>query len=297
MLKLAIIGSDSFIAGKFINSIYENETLNLFSRQSSGKPNELIKADLMQITSNDFKGTDVVINFAAIVHQPNLKDEMLYKKVNTKLPIHLAVEAKKAGVKHFIQMSTIAVYGETAFIDENSPENPNTFYGKSKLAADKALLSLQDRNLKVSIIRPPMVYGGGNAPGNMFRLISLAAKKFPLPFKNIDNKRDFLNVHNLMQYLHIIIEKKMDGIFLISDNEPVSVEYIINIINKYLKKNSHLIKIPTFILKLLKVIRPNEYNKLFGSLTISTNFPFENLIKRSTVEEGIAEMVEYYKLN
>jgi hypothetical protein len=55
MSNILIIGSDSFIATQFHNSIGNIENVKLFSRQSSGKQNEIVK-DLFQITANDFIG-------------------------------------------------------------------------------------------------------------------------------------------------------------------------------------------------------------------------------------------------
>ena len=67
----------------------------MFSINASNKKDEIIKDSLFDITSEDLIDIGIVINFAAIVHQPDLNDDSLYKKVNTDLPIHLANEARK----------------------------------------------------------------------------------------------------------------------------------------------------------------------------------------------------------
>lgn len=296
MQKLVIIGSDSFIAQKFIHTLPQDKVLPI-SRIKTSLKNEIVINDFKNISNTHFTNCDVVVNFAAIVHRPDIKDEMIYDEVNYQLAVLNAQKAKNAGVKLFIQMSTIAVYGNTNTISIRVSNNPINSYGISKLKADEILLKLQDESFKVAIVRPPMVYGGGKAPGNMLRLINLANKSIPLPFKGIDNKRDFIHVANLVQYLNIIANKKLDGIFLVTDHEPVSTEYLLRTIAKYLNKKVPLIAIPKFILSIIQKIRPNEYDKLFGSLHIETNFPFENLIQRNSVEQGIAEMVGWYKAN
>ena len=220
-----------------------------------------------------------------------MNDDYLYDKINTKLPIYLANEAKKAGIKHFIQMSTIAIYGKATNIDENSPENPITLYGKTKLAADKALLSLQDENFKVSIIRPPMVYGGGNAPGNMMKLINISQKGIPMPFKGVNNERDFINVNNLIDVLYLVIKNNIYGIVIPTDKKAVSTEGIINFVKKYSQSKVRLISLPKFILSIIKKIKPNIYNKVFGSLKISCNVPNSIYMPKLSVEEGIKEMI------
>jgi UDP-glucose 4-epimerase len=293
-MRTLIIGSDSFIAQKFFN-FFNAETIMGISRTVAQFANETVISNFLKIEENYFVGIDVVINFSAIVHRPDIKDEKIYDEVNHKLAILNAQKAKQAGVKLFIQMSTIAVYGNASDISINTPYNPQTPYGISKLKADEELLAMQDENFKVAIVRPPMVYGGGKAPGNMLRLIKLADKGFPLPFKGIDNKRDFIHVHNLVQYLAVIAEKRLEGIHLISDHESVSTEYLLKTISKYSGRKVPLFKIPDIGLKVLKKIRPNEFDKLYGTLRIETNFPYEDLIKRYSVEDGIREMVEWYK--
>jgi len=106
MSSICIIGADSFIARHFIEKLSKsNIKIIPISRVHVGLKNERTLSDLFQLESSDFIGINVVINFAGIVHQENQKDQNLYKKVNTDLPIYLAKEAKKGKVSHFIQMS------------------------------------------------------------------------------------------------------------------------------------------------------------------------------------------------
>lgn len=293
-MKILIIGSDSFIAQKFISFSYGNSVRGI-SRTLAKSSNEVVEHDFFSLSESHFVEIDVVFNFAAIVHHPEIKDVKIYDEVNCKLTLLNAQKAKQADAKLFIQMSTIAVYGNASEISVTTPYSPQNPYGISKLKADVELLEMQDDKFKVAIIRPPLVYGGGRAPGNMMRLIKLADKGIPLPFKRMNNQRDCINVHNLVQYLAIIAEKQLDGVHLVSDHEPVSTECLLNTIAYYLGKKIPLFKIPDYGLKLLSKIKPNEFEKLFGTLRINTNFPYEELIHRYTVEEGIQEMVEWYK--
>ena len=73
------------------------------------------------------------------------------------------------------------------------------------------------------IIRPPMVYGP-NAPGNFKRLVNLIKYGFPLPISNIKNKRSFVGIDNLIDFIDVCISAKnaSNEIFLVSDNQDVS---------------------------------------------------------------------------
>jgi len=296
-IKTLIIGSDSFIAGKYIESaVRNNEKLNLYGRRVKGFVGETIIDDFFKLSAKDFSGFDVLINFADIVHRPKNVDDALYQKVNTDLPLHLAAEAQKSGVKHFIQMSTIAVYGNTNTVSENSPENPETIYGRTKLQADKALLEMQSDDFKVSIIRPPMVYGGGNAPGNLMRLIRFSLKGIPMPFKGVDNKRDFIHVMNLIEALRTVIGEAMPGIIIPTDREAISTEGIVRLVKKHAKSSVWLMPVPKFALSLGKKFFPAYYRKLYGSLHVQCNLSEDIYQPKHSPESGISEMTEVLEM-
>ncbi len=291
-MRIVVIGSDSFIAKKFIKLVHDKvDSLVGISRINSGLEYDSFYPDFTTIPETIFKGADVVFNFAAIVHRPDIKEESVYDDINFHLAVLNAQKAKNAGIGLFIQMSTISVYGNSQYIDENTVCCPNTFYGSSKLKADDGLLNLQSDAFKVAIVRPPMVYGAKGAPGNMHRLIKMVKLNIPLPLRNSVNTRDFIHIKNLVQYLDIIATKSLSGVFIITDHQPVSTSQLIITISKCLNQREKLYKMPSFLEFFFRRIFRSEYNKLFGGLSIQTNFPYENEIIRYTVEDGIKEMV------
>ena len=291
--KILIIGGDSFIANFFLGRFKPKYDITLVSRVSTNAENEVIQQDLFSIDANLFKQQNVVINFAAIVHKGNAVDEDNYIKVNYNLPSMLGKIAKENGVSQFIQMSSIAVYGKKTVIDIDTPEMPVNIYGKSKLMADNELLSLQDSHFGATIIRPPMIYGGGNAPGNMMKIIRLAKKRVPLPFKNVDNKRDFINVHNLTCFIGNVIDNGITGKCLICDQESVSTSELVKIIGESINEKILQFSMPIFLISILKKVSPNIFDKLYSSLKIIPNHIIDS--PKKTVSDGISEMIEYLK--
>jgi len=88
-----------------------------------------------------FSQYDVVFHVAGIAHvSSDPKIEGLYYKVNRDLTIETAEKAKAEGVKQFIFMSSIIVYGDSSkrVIDRNTVPTPSNFYGNSKLQRRKA---------------------------------------------------------------------------------------------------------------------------------------------------------------
>jgi nucleoside-diphosphate-sugar epimerase len=123
----------------------------------------ILEVDLLtqKVENIDFTGIDSVLHLAAIVHQPKNSNEEEYFKVNRDLAFETAKRAKLQGVKQFVLMSTVKVYGEsTSEIDswnESSICCPVDAYGKSKYEAEKLIGGLEDGTFKVAIIRSPLV--------------------------------------------------------------------------------------------------------------------------------------------
>ncbi|MEN8907556.1 MAG: NAD-dependent epimerase/dehydratase family protein [Clostridiales bacterium] len=291
MKKILIIGGDSFIARNFIkrNHIFD---IRCISRKNTGFVNEEIIDDIFNLEVSHFKNIDIVLNFVAIVHQPMVNDPKLYHRINSELPIYLANCAKKAGVKQFIQMSSISVYGNYQFISINSPETPITIYGQTKLLADIELTKLVTNNFIVSIIRPPMVYGE-SAPGNMCKLIKLIKLRIPLPFKNIFNERHFIHIDNLCLFIQLIINNRKGGIFLPSDRETISTKAIIEKVSNALNIKVIMLNAPKRMILFLKNRKPNLYFSLFESCVIENKTQNQELKYNpiKTLDDGILEMI------
>lgn len=145
------MSSNGFVGSYFIKKYKEKYEIKSFS---------FLKDD---INSLDCSDVDVVFHLSALVHQMGGASKEEYEKVNVTQTLELAKRAKESGVKHFVFMSTVKVYGEetNTKYTEKSVCNPEDEYGKSKLKAELELLKLEDESFKVSIIRTPIVYGHG----------------------------------------------------------------------------------------------------------------------------------------
>ena len=178
----------------------------------------------------DFGRYDVVFHVAGIAHvNADPKMEALYYKVNRDLTVEVARTAKAAGVKQFIFMSSQIVFHEsrslkTEVLTASTKENPNGFYGDSKLQAEKGLHELACDTFKVCILRPPMIYGP-NSKGNFPRLAKLA-KKTPV-FPAWHNKRSMLYIDNLAEFVKQAVERQLSGTFYPQNRELADTVEII----------------------------------------------------------------------
>ena len=183
----------------------------------------------------DYSQYDVVYHVAGIAHvNADPKMEALYYKVNRDLTIEVAKHAKAAGVKQFIFMSSQIVFHEsqslkTEVLTSQTKENPNGFYGDSKLQAELGIKPLEDENFKVCILRPCMIYGP-NAKGNFPRLAKLACKTPIFPCWH--NKRSMLYIDNLAEFVKQAILRELSGTFYPQNRELADTVEIIRFFAK-----------------------------------------------------------------
>lgn len=210
----------------------------------------------------DFKSYDVVFHVAGIAHIKETNDNKnLYYKVNRDLAYEVALKAKEDGVKQFLFLSSMSVYGvENGIIDKNTPLKPNSAYGKSKLEAEELINTLQNGSFTVATLRPPMVYGKG-CKGNYPKLSRLALK-VPI-FPNINNKRSMIYIDNLSEFVKQIIDNESYGLFFPQNAEYVNTSEMVRLIAQYHGKRVLLTKLLNPFLKLFNV---RIFNKVFGDL-------------------------------
>ena len=287
---IVVTGASGFIGTGFIK------------RYSSHHKVKTVKLREQVIENIDFKDVDTILHLSALVHQMNNVDDSLYFKINRDTTLELAKHAKNAGVKHFVFMSTVKVYGEYTKenlpFDENSQCNPTDSYGKSKLEAEKGLRSLEDTSFKVSIIRPPLVYGK-NVRANMLKIINLTYRHKVLPFGGINNIRSIVFLDNLLSLINEVVIQQKVGVFIAKDELSISTTNLIQIIAKTLNKKIYLIKSPSLLIRILKYFKPTIYNRIYGSLELEDTFTRNelNYTPPFSTEEGINYTVNWYLKN
>ena len=212
MKKILITGANSYIGTSFENYLHKN-----YPGDYSVDTVDMIDGMWKQ---KDFSGYDCVFHVAGIAHSDNGKinkeKEKLYYEVNTKLAIKTAEKAKNDGIKQFIFMSSAIVYGDSApigktkIITKDTPVSPINCYGDSKVQAEKGLRALNGDLFKVTILRPPMIYGKGSK--GTYPVLAKIARKLPV-FPYIKNQRSMLYIENLCEFVRLLVENEEEGTF------------------------------------------------------------------------------------
>lgn len=257
MKKVLITGANSYIGTSLENWLekhpehYEVNTVDMIDSSWKDK---------------DFSVYDVVFHVAGIAHvSSDPKLEELYYRVNRDLTIDTAMKAKEEGVRQYIFMSSIIVYGESSrqknIIDRSTVPTPSNFYGNSKLQAEEGIKKLEDENFKIVILRPPMIYGKGSK-GNYPKL-SKAAQKLPI-FPDIENERSMLHIDNLCEFTKLMIDNEESGLFFPQNKEYVKTSEMVRLIAEAHGKKIRLTKVLDPALRMMYGI--GVVNKVFGNL-------------------------------
>uniref|UniRef100_A0A7C3ZXR8 NAD-dependent epimerase/dehydratase family protein n=1 Tax=Planktothricoides sp. SpSt-374 TaxID=2282167 RepID=A0A7C3ZXR8_9CYAN len=223
------------------------------------------------------KNIDAVIHLAArahILNDTNPNPEAEFFAVNSEGTANLVKQSIQAGVKHFIFISSIGAMASLSNqpLQENSPCQPDTPYGRSKLAAEQALISLaSESDMTWTILRPTLVYGPGN-PGNMERLIKLVKKGLPLPFGQVNNSRSLVYVGNLVDAIITCLThpNAKNQTFLISDGEDLSTPDLIRKIAYHLDCPCNLLPVPPSLLRVAGNLGDMGEKLLGRSLPLNT---------------------------
>lgn len=177
----------------------------------------------------DFSGYDAVFHVAGIAHQKETKENAhLYDAVNRDLVIETARKAKKDGVAQFIFLSSMSVYGlDRGIITPDTVPAPNSNYGRSKLEAEQGLQALAAEGFRVTILRPPMVYGK-NCRGN-FQLMRKLVQKSPV-FPAVSNRRSLISIRNLCAFVRLVADREEAGVFCPQNREYVNTTHMAKLI-------------------------------------------------------------------
>ena len=224
-----------------------------------------------------FDGVDSIIHLAGLAHSHTFQNDD-YREVNFLGTLRLAQQASIAGVKRFVFVSSIGVNGSSTFdipFSNSSNSNPHNAYAQSKLDAEIGLKKIAaETNMELVIVRPTLVYGP-KAPGNFGFLVRLVSKLPCLPFGLINNKRDFISVHNLAELL-ITCAKHPNAAahtFLASDGESVSIKDFTNCIAGGVGKNVIQLPIPVYLMRLCgKLLSKSAMvEQLVGNLEVDSS--------------------------
>lgn len=281
-MKILVTGATGFVGTSLVHKINDLHEIIALVRSSG----DCLPLTVKQIIADNIfeaelpENIDVVIHLAGRAHVLNdqstdpLTD---FRKVNVEGTLQLAKQALDKKAKRFIFISSIGVNGAITFdqpFSESTLPKPHADYAISKFEAEEALKALfVCSETELVIIRPPLIYAA-HAPGNFARLLKLASKNLPLPFAQTNNKRSFIALENLVNFIQTCIEhpNAANQTFLVADQHSLSTRELVEYLKQGMGKKPYFIYIPQPLMKLGAIClgKSKLYEQLFASLEIDT---------------------------
>jgi len=282
-MKILITGATGFVGTalvKKLNSSYD--TMAVVRSQSNILPGSTHQLIAKNIFEADFPNDiDIIIHLAGRAHV--LNDQSIdplteFRKVNVEGTLQLARQALEKKIKRFIFISSIGVNGsvtEQQSFTEDAVPHPHAHYAISKLEAEQELKEIfAGADTELVIIRPPLVYAA-HAPGNFARLLKLVDTNLPLPFAGTRNKRSFVALENLVDFIQTCIEhpNAANQTFLIADETSISTRELVQYLKEGMEKTPRFIYLPQSLMKLgaACIGKSKLYEQLFESLEVNTS--------------------------
>ena len=261
-MRILVTGKSSFIG-------------NCFAQHVAGVGGDY-QVELVSVRGDSWKNIDLskydcILHAAGIAHV-GYKDDMAdeYMAVNRDLTVNIAAAAKRAGVKQFIFLSSIIIYGpaadagNTRIITADTAPAPENAYGRSKLEAENGLKALNDENFHVAILRLPMVYGKGSR-GN-YALVAKYASLLPV-FPSIGGERSAIYVENLAEFIRLAADRQISGTYYPTDDVPVTTPALLTAVRRARGKKTRLLKVFDPLVRLIGGM--SIARRVFGGLTYS----------------------------
>ena len=282
-MNILITGATGFVGTALteqVSSFYD--TIVLIRTQNnalSSNIQQLVTANIFEANLPD--NIDVIIHLAGRAHILNEQttDPLSeFRKVNVEGTLQLARQALDKKVKRFIFMSSIGVNGSVTMqqpFTEDALPQPHADYAVSKLEAELELKKLfAGSDTELVIIRPPLVYAA-HAPGNFARLLKLVASNLPLPFAGTKNKRSFVALENLVDFIQTCIEHPhaANQTFLVADQSHISTRELVQYLKQGMGKTPYFVYIPQSLMKLgaACIGKSKLYEQLFESLEVDAS--------------------------
>ncbi|MDM5225436.1 dTDP-glucose 4,6-dehydratase [Cytobacillus sp. NJ13] len=307
---LLITGGSGFIGSNFISYMLCNTNYyitnadsltyaanqNMIQQFEKSNRYHFINCDIAKET--DLVGVfdqqyEAIINFAAESHvDRSIIDAAPFIRTNINGTFNLLQAVLMGKARKMIQISTDEVYGslepfEPPF-NEVSPLTPNNPYSASKASADLLVRSYyHTHQLPLIITRcsnnfGPMQHSEKLIPKAIYH--AQKGKDIPIYGDGL-NIRDWIYVEDHCKAVHLVLENgKIGEVYNIGGSEEKTNLEIIQIILKYLKKDTQLIKF----------IQDRKGHDRRYALDISKIYRELGWKPRVSFEDGIKRTIEWY---
>lgn len=325
-MKILITGATGFIGLKLVDALHAkgHELFALCRDKVKAKKllPEKCHVIIGDITNRDSlkgccEGIDMVYQLVAQVGN-DLPSELAmkkFRKVNVDGLQNIVDEAKRAGVKRFISVSSIAAMGivKKMPISAQSKCEPYLPYQKTKREGELLILKeVKENNFPGIIVRPAKVYGVGEKEYSYLSIAKLCKKGFFPKVGLGDTMVSHCYIDDLVTNLVLLTERgKIGEIYIFATDKSIGFYQSVELIAKELDKKVIFLPVPKCFMKSVAYGIELIYN-VFGkkapvtrrnvmAATTDRIYDFTKnkhdlgFVSNVAMEEGIKRVLSYYK--
>ncbi len=231
--KVLVTGAKGFVGRYLVDALIKEgaEVIGL-STDGDGAQQEGLRwkaGDITRPASLEglCKDVDMVYHLAAISNvDASIKNPLRTIETNTMGTANVLEEARKAGVKKFVYVSSAHVYGVPQYlpIDEKHPVVPREAYAASKIAAENIVQAYGNSyGMEYAILRPFNMFGPGQDPSFLIPgVIEQALKNRIIKVGNTDPTRDFMYVEDAVK-VFLLVGEKGRGVFNVGSGKETRI--------------------------------------------------------------------------
>jgi len=259
---------------------------------------EFIEGDICdaEITMQACEGRDVVFHLAACVgRRKSIDDPLLDSSTNLLGTVNVLEGMRKHRVKRIVYSSSAAIFGEliTPSIDESHPQNADSPYGVSKLAAEKMILAYSGiYDITGVCLRYFNIYGVNQRYDLYGNVIPIFAKRIysgePMTiYGDGEQTRDFVYVKDVARanYLAATNDKGTD-VYNLGSGSSITINKLSEMMQKISGRNVGIKYAPTRLADVRHC--KAQIDKVRGGLG------FEAL---TGLDEGLREYMAWFERN
>lgn len=291
-MKIFVTGSTGFI-GKFLikRLIKEKYKVVALVRNESAKQSMKklgVEAVIGDISNQKefldcLKQAEVVVHLAAI--RSNWGDEKEFNRINSQSIANLFIKNSK--IKHIIITSSVYAMGKLDKLpaDETASVHALDLYGKSKkLAEQKTKECSIKNNIPYTIIRPSIVYGPeDNDLGMIVKMIKLIKEGKFIIIGDGKNLLHLIYIDDLIDgFMKVIKSRGRNETYIMASQEPIKLNDLVLLIQKNLRINKRIKRIPWAVAYIAAMIFETFYNLSYKLLPIL--FKDEPLLSKMKVQ-------------
>ncbi len=261
-MKTLVTGATGFI-GKRLSErlVKEGHEVICAGRSLSKLDNMRDKVKLLYLDITDSasvadalrkENPDIVFHCAALVESLPSYDKLM--RINRDGTKNIMDACFKESIEKVVYISSISVISNNPQtpLTDNLPHSATNRYGQSKIEAEKTVFFYRGKGMKISIIRPVMVYGE-NEP-HLLGLLSKLIRFRALPILGkADNRLQLVSVDNVVDVMLLAIDndRAYEGTYIVADNEALTVREFFELIADTQKAKPPF-TVPVNIVSLLK---------------------------------------------